>query len=141
MDRVDTPITKPLPKFWSFCFFAKHFMTMGEPIEPIENLHYFSKLQKQRRKKKEHLYPLLSNFISSSFFVYFKQFEKLWKRYLKFYKPFWNGKILEWRPKILSSKIQTSDNCQRTSPWPPSLGEHISCSNLNLHQFEQFLLH
>jgi len=60
-------------------------MTMGEPIE---NLHYFSKLQKQKRKKKEHLYTLLSNFISSSFFVCFKQFEKLWKHYLKFYKPF-----------------------------------------------------
>jgi hypothetical protein len=63
-------------------------MTMGATIE---NLHYVSKLQKQRRKKKKQLYPLLSNFISSSFFVCFKQFEKLWKRYLKFY----NGKILE----------------------------------------------
>ncbi len=107
--------------------------------EPIQNVHHFSKLQKQRRKKKKNLDPLLSNFISSSFFVCFKQFKKLWKRYLKLYKPFWNGNIIKWRHKILSSKIQTSDNCQPTSPWPPSLGEGISCSNLD--QFEQFLLH
>ncbi len=134
MDRVDTPITKPLQKFWSFLFFWKTFHDHGW-TDSKSTLF----LKTPKTKKKKHLYTLLSNFISSSFFVCFKQFEKLWKHYLKFYKPFWNGKILGWCPKILSSKIQTSDNCQCTSPWPPSLGEHISCSNL--HQFEQFLLH
>jgi hypothetical protein len=68
-------------------------MTMGEPSE---NLQYFLKLQKQRSKKRMSLFkeknkiktPLLSKFISSSFLVCVKQLKKLWKCYLKLYKPF-----------------------------------------------------
>ncbi len=113
MDKVETPITKPLPDFWiKNKKFGKHFMTMGEWSEYLQ---YFLKPQKQRRKKrmslfkekKKHLDPLIFKFHFSSFLGCFKQFKKLWKCYLKLYKPFWSAKIIEWRPKILSSWMQS----------------------------------
>ncbi len=47
--------------------------------------------------------------------------------------------MIEWRPRILSSRMQTSHMCQLTCPWSPSLGKGISCSFL--HRFEWLLLH
>jgi hypothetical protein len=35
MDRVNTPIIKPLPYFEVVCLFGKHFMTMGGPSENL----------------------------------------------------------------------------------------------------------
>jgi hypothetical protein len=38
----------------------------------------------------------------------------------RFTKPFGSAKIIEWCPKILSSRIQIGHMCQPTScPWPP----------------------
>jgi hypothetical protein len=66
----------------------------------------------------------------------FKSYENtIWS----FTKPFWNTKTIEWRWKILNSKMQIGHMCKPTCPWPPSLGKGISCSFL--HQFEWFLLH
>ncbi len=45
--------------------------------------------------------------------------------------------FLKWKDNRMTS--QNLKLHQPTSPWPPSLWERISCSNL--HQFEQFLLH
>ncbi len=60
MDRVDTPITKPLPYFLSFLSFWKHFMTTSEASE---NLQYFLELQKQISKKRMRLLKVKKNYI------------------------------------------------------------------------------
>jgi hypothetical protein len=65
MDRVDAPITKPLPYFEVFSFFfGKHFMAT---CEPSENLQYFLKLQKQRSKKRMSLFKEKKTFRSPYF--------------------------------------------------------------------------
>jgi hypothetical protein len=85
--------------------------------------------------------PSLGKNISCSFFHWFEWF------FFALDVPFealqnhlGSAKIIKWRPKILSCRIQTSHMCQPTScPWPPSLAKGISCSFL--HRFEELLLH
>jgi hypothetical protein len=84
--------------------------------------------------------PSLVKDISCSFLHEFEWFLLHWMRHLKLYKTFWRPKIIEWRQKILSFRMQIGHMCQPTScTWPPSLGKGISCSFL--HRIERFLLH
>jgi len=48
MDRVDMPITKHLPYFWSFLYFGKHFMMNGDQVK-IYNISWNSENKEAKR--------------------------------------------------------------------------------------------
>jgi hypothetical protein len=119
MDRVDTPITKPLPYFWSFLSFWKMFHDHRWTKWKFTILVGTPKTKKQeedelvQRGKKTFRPLLFSNFISFSFLVVLNN--GIWS----FTKPFWSAKTIEWHPKILSSRIQTGHMCQPYHVYDP----------------------
>jgi len=88
MDKVDTPIIKPLPYFLSCLFFWKTFHDHGWTKWKFIILFGIPKTNKQEedelvQRKKKHL-----DFLTFKIFICFEQFIKLWKHHLKFYKTF-----------------------------------------------------
>jgi hypothetical protein len=115
--------------------------------EPSENLQHFLELQKQTSKKKMNLFkekkktfrpPCFQISYLPHFLFVLNNLKSYGSFIWNFTKSFSSAKTIEWRPKILSSKMQIGHMCQPTCPWPSSLGKDISCSFL--HQFEHFLL-
>jgi hypothetical protein len=143
MDRVDMLITKPLPHFWSFLSFWKtfhdHMWTKQNSTILFGTLKTSKKEEDELVPKKKTLTPPYFQISYHPHFLFFwNNLQSYGSAIWNFTKPFWSAKTIEWRPKILSSRIQTNHMCQPTCPWPPSLGKNIPC--WILHQFEQFLL-
>ncbi len=79
MDRVDTPITKPLPNFWSF--FWKTFHDLGWTEWKFTIFLETPKTKKQEedelvQREKKHLDPLIFKFHSSSFRLCFNNLKR-----------------------------------------------------------------
>jgi hypothetical protein len=124
MDRVDTPITKPLPYFWSFLLFWK---TFDDHMWTKWKFTILLKTSKQRSKKRMNLFKEKKTFrpiyFQISYLPHFLFVLNNLKSYgntiWSFTNPFWSAKTIKWRPKILSTIMQTGHMCKPTSCHDP----------------------